>query len=153
MKILKKPKKKAILIIGLVLLIGIIAFAFAGDLLVKPTPKYNILTSFELDGETKMICFKVDGYEGTDPCFNSTEFVSLSDTQSLINFHNKMSEIDKAITYNTESINLNGKTCALDIQCLSVKNKEFKCIDFKCQVYDEDKDWADSLTSVQDVKI
>ena len=147
----KQQKKKGILIVGVILLIGLISFALAGDLLIKPTPKYNISDSYVFED---MVCFKVVGYEGTEPCFNSTEFIDFKDTQSIINFHNRMTNIDQVKIINQEMVEIKDKSCVMNSQCDGVELKGvYQCIDFKCQVYDENKEWADSLTSAKDVRL
>lgn len=89
-------------ILNLVTIFGILILVIAGvviaeDVLTPPTPKYTILETYMLDFDDHYVtCLIIEGYNGTDPCFNSTEFTSATDTQSLINLHDRISDIDDA---------------------------------------------------------
>lgn len=134
-------KRRTIIISGIaiLLLIGIV-IAAGGRALEKPIPKYKILESYTFNSLNGLeLCFKIEGYyPDYIPCFNSTEFVSADDAQSLINLHNRMAEIDAVNRINNERIEIYGQSCLSDLNCKGKYiGQEFVCFEGKCLTEEE----------------
>jgi hypothetical protein len=148
-------------ILAATLAVTLVSIVVAAELLTSPTPEYTILETYQC-GER--VCFVVEGYAcpswnqtnecfsslkgpASIPSFNSTEFVSDKDVQSLLNFHARMDGIKEANAMNAERQSIGNRACLSDKDCLGVKiGQEYACWKGICQrVNATQTEWADSL--------
>jgi len=93
-------KKKIIIGIGILFLLGIISYAIAEPILSIRSFNINETYLFEVNDSLSWICLKIDGYPGHDPCFDVNE-INLEkgslDLSSKILISNRLNDIDSAI--------------------------------------------------------
>lgn len=155
-------KQKNLIGIAVLVCLLLIPTITVGQGLFFPKPAYTISSVYDtVIGENTLICFKIEGYEGTHPCFNESEFTDLRDAQSLQNLHNRMVQIDEANAINIERKTISRMNCTLDIDCAGAKiAQEYVCEPTKvgysntCQRVNRDtKEWIDSIKDSTGVRL